>query len=242
MARISAADIIRVWECTQGADATSGALMLLAAAHPEAAADELLSLSIGQRDARLMEMRQELFGNTARAFAECPQCADRLEYDIPAAQMFETGAGSAEPLSILSREWSVRFRLIDSSDFAVAGAYDSVTAARRMLAERCILEAAKGDAVIKPEDVPEAVMDMISERLGAADPNADLSICLECPACGHGWEVIFEIASFLRSEVSALAKRLMREVDVLARAYGWNEADILAMSWVRRQFYMELAG
>jgi hypothetical protein len=31
------------------------------------------------------------------------------------------------------------------------------------------------------------------------------------------------------------------EVDALARAYGWREADILALSPARRAAYLELA-
>jgi hypothetical protein len=34
----------------------------------------------------------------------------------------------------------------------------------------------------------------------------------------------------------------LREVHTLAWAYGWREADILAMSPARRQFYIELVG
>ena len=36
------------------------------------------------------------------------------------------------------------------------------------------------------------------------------------------------------------AKRLLGEVHQLARAYGWPEATILAMSSRRRHFYLEL--
>jgi hypothetical protein len=65
-------------------------------------------------------------------------------------------------------------------------------------------------------------------------------IDLSCPACGHGWQVIFDIESFLWAKVSALAKRLLHEVHGLASAYGWTERDILALPAVRRQFYLEM--
>ena len=41
-------------------------------------------------------------------------------------------------------------------------------------------------------------------------------------------------------EVQARARRLLREVDVLARAYGWTEADVLALSEQRRTAYLEI--
>jgi len=242
MAGISAAQLVRVWECGQGTDATGKALILLSAAHPEIPAEELRSLSIGRRDASLVRFRRELFGAAARAFAECPRCLSRLEYEAPAAEMLEPDSPDFhEPLTLEWEGWSVRFRLINSGDVAAASACRTIAEARRMLASRCIVEAHGGGAAVS-EDIPESVIERISERLGQADPNADLSIALTCLGCGHGWEVVFDVAAFLWAEVSALAKRLMREVDVLARAYHWREADILAMSWVRRQFYMEMAG
>jgi len=45
---------------------------------------------------------------------------------------------------------------------------------------------------------------------------------------------------FFWAELAAEAKRLLREVDALARAYGWREADILALSSQRRHAYLEL--
>ena len=53
------------------------------------------------------------------------------------------------------------------------------------------------------------------------------------------WQLTLDIVSFLWSEISSLAKRHLREVHTLAWAYGWSEADILAMSPARRQFYLE---
>ncbi|HEX2516118.1 MAG TPA: phage baseplate protein, partial [Chloroflexota bacterium] len=38
------------------------------------------------------------------------------------------------------------------------------------------------------------------------------------------------------------ARRLLREVHTLARAYGWREAEILALPGRRRQTYLDLVG
>jgi hypothetical protein len=73
-----------------------------------------------------------------------------------------------------------------------------------------------------------------------ADPQADVQLALTCPACGHQWEATFDIASFFWSEIDSWAHRILREVHTLASAYGWREADILAMSPQRRQLYLEM--
>jgi hypothetical protein len=43
-------------------------------------------------------------------------------------------------------------------------------------------------------------------------------------------------------EIESMAGRLLRDVHALASAYGWHEKDILALSPVRRQFYLTLIG
>ena len=84
--------------------------------------------------------------------------------------------------------------------------------------------------------IAEAVM----ERLAAADPQADVWIDLTCPACGRNWQEEFGILSFFWSEIHGWAARILREVHELARAYGWREAEILALSPWRRQAYLEM--
>jgi hypothetical protein len=63
---------------------------------------------------------------------------------------------------------------------------------------------------------------------------------LRCPACKASQQVLFDIAAFFWSEIGACAKRLLREIHLLARAYCWREADILAMSAWRRECYLAM--
>ena len=76
--------------------------------------------------------------------------------------------------------------------------------------------------------------------MSARDPQAEVLLDLTCPACGASWQTVFDIAAYFWAELTAEAKRLLREVDALARAYGWREVDILALSPGRRQAYLEL--
>jgi len=71
---------------------------------------------------------------------------------------------------------------------------------------------------------------------------ADIALDLRCVACPHAWQLTLDIVRFLWAEVNALAKGYLNEVHMLAWAYGWREADILAMSSARRQFYLERVG
>jgi hypothetical protein len=90
--------------------------------------------------------------------------------------------------------------------------------------------------------LPADVLGAVEDQMAAADPQADVRLALSCPACGHQWQEVFDIVSFLWGEVQAWALRLLREVHTLASAYGWSEADILALSPQRRQMYLEMVG
>jgi hypothetical protein len=74
------------------------------------------------------------------------------------------------------------------------------------------------------------------------DPQSDMQIALTCPACSQQWSAPFDIVSYLWIEINAWAVRLLHDIHRLATAYGWREADILALSPMRRQFYLELIG
>jgi hypothetical protein len=83
-------------------------------------------------------------------------------------------------------------------------------------------------------------VETISQALLEADPQAEIRLDFTCPACAHEWELLFDIAEFFWTELSAQAQRLLREIDALARAYGWSEREILNLPAQRRQTYLEL--
>jgi hypothetical protein len=100
---------------------------------------------------------------------------------------------------------------------------------------------ARCDDEEKPvHQLPTEVIDAVIERMAQADPQANLQLAVACPSCNHQWQVVFDIVSFFWSELNTWAQRTLREVHTLARAYGWPEADILAMSPWRRQCYLEM--
>jgi hypothetical protein len=126
----------------------------------------------------------------------------------------------------------IEFRLPNSLDLRAASVACDAASARMILFERCT----KGS--LPPGEVPAEVIESVASAMSLADPQSDMRIALECPICSCSWEEIFDIASFLWNEVRALAMRTVHEVHKLASAYGWSEADILAMSSSRRRIYM----
>ena len=89
--------------------------------------------------------------------------------------------------------------------------------------------------------LPATVAEAIVTRMSEADPQSDTRLAVSCPDCHHQWVALFDIAGYLMREVHDWVVHVLREVHTLARAYGWREADILAMTPARRQAYLELA-
>jgi|SRR5215469_241451 len=238
MRSLSASELLEVWERGAREHPVDRALTLLSACCDESR-QELANLSLGRRDARLLEIFQQLFGPSIEAFAQCPQCGERLEYRMSTRELILPQAAAEQPLVVEAEGVAFHLRLPNSLDLRAMSECSSAEAAQKLLLERCLEAEDKAGAIQK---LPQSAMEKIASCMAAADPQAETLIDLTCCACRHGWQVVLDIENFLWVKISTLARRLLRDVHALARAYGWREHDILALSSVRRQAYLEMAG
>lgn len=246
MRALSAAELLNVWELGQGQSLPQRALLLLAVACPDTPADLLGELDIGQRDARLLTLREWTFGPQLDCLVTCPKCGERLELTFDMADIRvlsphqSEGGGRAETLSASISGYEVEFRLPNSLDLVAVAASKAADTPRHLLLERCIATARYDDEEKPVHQLTADIVDAVVERMAQAAPQADLQLAVTCPSCKHQWLVIFDIVSFFWSELNTWAQRTLREVHTLARAYGWREAGILALSPWRRQCYLEM--
>ena len=243
---LSAAQMIQIWEQGASQHPLDRALLCLAWGCPDIPIADLAKLPLGLRDAALLTVRELTFGNQMGSQSSCPQCGELLEFSLNVSDirvvdldraMTEAEDGSIHHLH--TDHWDLTFRLPTSLDLA-AIAMTAPTQARTRLAQRCLLQAEQNGQPITLDAVSDGAIAHLSRYLGEADPQAEILLDLQCPACQHQWQTLFDIVAFFWSELQVQAQRLLQEVHVLARAYGWRETDILAMSSTRRQFYLEL--
>jgi len=243
MQALSGQEILSIWELGLEQHPLDRALTMLRVAFPEWPWDELVTLSIGQRDDLLLTIREYTFGSRLMGLAVCPECQDRLEFTIEIADIHT--AQGVQPVDqeyqLTVDDYELRFRLLNSTDLtAIVGCRDVLTA-RRLLIERCVVQARQNGAEVDRATLPETVSSALARNMIKYDPQAEVVLDLSCAACGQRWQTLFDIVLFLWSEICAQAKRLLREVHTLAQSYGWHEADILSMSAARRQIYLEMA-
>jgi hypothetical protein len=250
---LSAAELLAVWEMGATQHPVQRALTLLVAAWPELPVTVFAQLSIGQRDACLLTVRERLFGPRLTGVARCAQCGERVEltFDVtdiraplPATDQGAEPPGSPAPaLELIADEYRVRFRLPNSTDLLAIVDVTDPSAARQALLRRCILGVAddSGDVITQaPSEILAPLADVIGAAMDAADPQGNVQLALDCPACGHHWLQAFDILTYLWSEIDDWAQHILREVHLLASAYGWSEWEILALSARRRQSYLEM--
>lgn len=242
MRPLSVEDLLTVWELGLERRPYERALTLLSAAEGvESSQEALADLSIGSRDARLLSLREWAFGSRLEIVAACPQCEEELEIDtsVPALRACDepVNRGAGE---VSASGYEVRFRSPSTTDLIACENADPATARDKLL-ERCVLDARCEGEPIGPGDLPADVIEVVSARMALDDPQAETRIALHCPNCSHEWDEDFDIVAFFWAEIDGWARRLLRDVHVLATAYGWHERDILSLTPGRRQIYLAMA-
>ncbi|WP_246619212.1 hypothetical protein [Streptomyces javensis] len=117
--------------------------------------------------------------------------------------------------------------------------------ARRALIARCIVSVHRSGRPVPADrlpaaELPEPVQRRLAEAAERADPAADVTLNVACPECGEATRAELDIASYLWAELDHWARDLLLDVHLLATAYGWSEPQILALSPLRRRYYLEL--
>jgi hypothetical protein len=167
-----------------------------------------------------------LLGPEIRATAACAACGAEVEAVFEARAITVDDAGTSEA----ALDDGTRLRAATSRDLAAALASPQP---RLALAQACTIEGATAWTEARLADAGAA--------LQALDPQADIRLELECGECATRWTAPLFVEPFLWRELGAWARARFDEVDRLARAYGWREPDILALSPQRRRAYLELA-
>jgi hypothetical protein len=247
MAVPSTQNLLAAWERGQAVpQQAERAIALLFAAHAEMPRAAVAALPIGERDRRLLSLHQDMFGSQFKGLTTCPECNTSLELkfevdDFGTSSNDDIAVGEAVgPLSFKQDGYEIVYRQPDSLDLLALREGDSDDANKFRLLQRVVLHASCGQEEIPASELPMALVEALDARLSLADAHADIRLNLNCTACAACWRAPFDIASYLWSEVDAWALRLLRDVHRLARAYGWREADILALSSSRRQCYLDM--
>jgi hypothetical protein len=241
MRPLSTTQLLALWDAGQTRQPIDRALLALALAMPEEAPETLADRPVGWREVNLLALRNATFGGALEGYASCPACSSLMEFSLDGNALLDqlTPPPDDARVDLDGRQW----RLPTSRDQAlIADAPDAETAVRRLL-ERCRVDAA--DTMPLPDSERASLpipVGELEQRMEALDPAANIRLALRCDTCGHAWDAALDVGACFWDELSNHARQLLHAVHRLAAAYGWREADILALSPARRAAYLELIG
>ena len=203
---------------------------LLLAAVAEAGVD-WADRPLGQRNARLLALRCEWFGPWFDAVLACQACAKLLSLHVDLRAIGERAVADDSPVSA----GGASFRRPTTRDLAALVGQPDIASATSALLRRLAL----GEPGAHWTDAERSALD---GSLDDADPLAHIALEVDCEHCACRFTTPLDIGASLWDELAAQAERVIDDVHVLAAAYSWSEAEILAMSTARRALYKQRAG
>lgn len=231
--------LLTLWECAlgQGASARDDALLRASFKSAEPAR------TLGERNARLMELHARLFEREIELLSHCPACGTMAQFSgdckALAAQM-QPRLDNTAPHRLEAQGHVIEFRLPNSADIAIASSDDNDEDFARLLLDRCVLACTRKGNNVPVRQLPVPVLDALSQHMETLDPGASVSFALECPQCATRWQARLDIGEMVWQKVRAAAERLLLDIDLLARAYGWTEREVLRLKPLRRAAYLQM--
>lgn len=192
-------------------------------------ADVTGDLTVGDREALLLQLRRLTYGDALTLVADCGACHEPMDLDLSIGQLLAVSV----PESSAEHELDgFAFRLPTGRDQeAVAyAALDDPEAAAAALMARCLLSGQPDDETIGA----------IAARMEELDPLAEIALQLSCPACQVTSAVVLDTGNLVRTELIAGQAALDASVHLLALHYHWTEQDIFDLPVSRRRRYVEL--
>lgn len=192
------------------------AARLVALVLPEA---DVAALSLGDRDRALWAFRDRVFGGGVSERFDCAGCGAPIGFDLGVD--FALPPAATPECTVIWGGQEHRLRLPVCAD----------------------LEAASGGfpLIRLNEAAPWSDMGFraaAAEAIEAADPAIDMRVEVACEDCGHCTPRGLDVVELLWRDVEGAVTRIMGDVVRLARAFGWTEAECLALSPQRRAFYI----
>jgi hypothetical protein len=206
------------------------------------------SLTVGDREALLLQLRRLTFGDDLPCTVSCPapSCGERLELPLRVGDLL-LPPYPPQPRRH-QRTWTsggtavqVGFRLPTGADqeaAAAAAAAGDPAAGASLLLRRCVedLDPPGGP----PETLPEDLLARLDATVAALDPQAELRLSVRCARCGLEFSTVLDAGGCLYEEVSLHARHLYQGVHLLALHYHWGERELMGMTARERSRYLGL--
>lgn len=220
MGRSDLLELVNRWE-TGGSEAAHRRLAALIETEP--GGRPLGEDTLGQRNRRLIALHGRWIDRPIEAHVACPTCGTGNEFVLPLEAMQEL---PDPPPGARTKLGGSAFRLPTMAEAEACGADPAA------LARRCA-----DDPAVRLDAQQLA---MLSEAFDALDPLGRLTVASHCSDCGGEVTAEVDLAEFVAAELTRCVELALRDIDLIAAAYGWSEREILSLPADRRARYVAM--
>ena len=198
-------------------------------------ADEVGKLTIWERDQVLAVVYTRHYGPRIDGTMRCRNCNAPFDVDFNLQALMESLTPDPDAAieyleDGLYRLGDIRFRLPTGDDeCAVFGL--SPDQAEAELLQRCLIDRAPLGTDTSAE---------VQNAMQALSPVVNVDLDARCPECGHDQSVLFDLQRYLLTALMNDRRQLVREIHLLASAYGWSLSEILNLTRSQRRAFVAL--
>lgn len=186
-------------------------------------------LSIAQRDRLAAALWRHLFGDRIVASHRCSVCGKLFDIAFSLAALTEALDQAERPPEVEEVLADGSARLVGGAEVRPVRGADEAEIESMAPAEAV---AALRARAVRGGGIEDAALDRV---LAWLDPVIDTELAAGCPECGAAHEIRFSMEHFLIRALESERGAVLRDVDVLARSYGWGLAEILGLSRQERR-------
>ncbi|HEY6805628.1 MAG TPA: hypothetical protein VI306_18765 [Pyrinomonadaceae bacterium] len=214
---------------------TANAIRLLSSLLEDRDGLDAADLVASDRDRLLAAVYRRAFGDRIESTITCARCSQPFDLDFSLRQLIKTvdDRSDADDWTFLGdgrfeSSTGASFRLPTGRDELELSALSPAVVEQSLL-KRCTEESGWTESQTAFEELLERVA-----------PLLDLELVAQCVECGHRHTVQFDIQTYVLGAIVGERRRLLTEINRLARAYSWSLAEILSLRRSDRRQFVEL--
>jgi hypothetical protein len=181
-------------------------------------------LSIYDRDRVLATLYMNTYGPRVETTVECPGCHQSYDIGFPLQELMNDPTQTGSTRQVIVND-SFRFITASGVTFRLPTGEDELAMtgiapekAEAGLLERCILE----NKDLATADTVQKVMEEVAPMVAG-------SFDVTCPECNFMQQLNFNLQYYLLASLLAERKKLVAEIHLLSRYYGWGLNEILEL-------------
>jgi hypothetical protein len=191
------------------------------------------ALTVTDFEVLLMRLRVARFGESLALGFACPHCAARVEVGFRVSD-YLAGVQPRAVAGVTPDAARQGWFLLDGAGFRLPSAGDQAAVASAKNPARCLAARCLDDTARRPPHHGRVL-----RAMAAMAPEVSRPVAGICPACAAAVQAPLHVARVVVGEMRRAAGAVHDDVDLIARAYHWPEAAILALPQDRRRAYAE---